>query len=214
MNETLVAFVATSAVLVVLPGPNVVYIVARGLAHGRRAAVASTLGVEAGMLVHIAAAGTGLSALLTRTAVTFTTIKLVGAGYLLFLAVRALRGDGADAPAGAPSGPPAVAPGGRLFLQGFWVSVLNPKVAVFFLAFLPQFVRPGHGPVLAQTLVLGSVFLAVATVSDLAYALVSGTAGGRVARVVRRRPRRRRYVEAAVYVGLGAAVATTGSSDR
>lgn len=209
MTGTLLAFAAASLVLVVVPGPNVVYIVTRGLAQGRAAAVASTLGIEAGMLVHIAAAATGLSALLTRTAVTFTMVKLAGAAYLLVLAVRALRAE-ASAPASAPT---AARPAGRVFVQGFWVSVLNPKVAVFFLAFLPQFVHPGHGPVLGQTLVLGGIFLVIATASDLVYAVVAGTAGVRVARLVRPRPRRR-YTEAAIYAGLGVAVATTGTSDR
>lgn len=207
--ELLLAFAVASLVLVVIPGPNVVYIVARGVAQGRAAAVASTLGVEAGMLVHITAAATGLSALVTRTALTFTMVKVAGAVYLLALAVRALRtGDGSRG-----SRPPREERRpGRLFLQGFWVSVLNPKVAVFFLAFLPQFVRPVQGSVLAQTLVLGGVFLAIATASDLVYAVVSGAAGERVVRVVRGRPRRR-YVEAAVYAGLGLTVLTTGAGD-
>lgn len=205
--ETLLVFLAASAVLVVIPGPNVVYIVTRGVTQGRGAAVASTLGVEAGMLVHIAAAATGLSALLTRTALTFTMVKLAGAAYLLSLAVRALRAgpstsDGGDVPTRSRA---------SLFRQGFLVSVLNPKVAVFFLAFLPQFVRPDRG-VLAQTMVLGGIFLAVATVSDLGYALLSGSAGRRALRAVRG-ARRWRYAEAAVYAGLGVAVAVTGTDE-
>ncbi|MBW3657830.1 MAG: LysE family translocator [Actinobacteria bacterium] len=204
----MLAFVAASAVLVVVPGPNVVYIVTRGVTQGRGAAVVSTLGVEAGMLVHVAAAATGLSAILTRTALTFTMVKLAGAAYLLFLAVRAVRA--------APSGPDAAPRPARrrasLFRQGFLASVLNPKVAVFFLAFLPQFVRPAAGGVLEQTLVLGGLFLAVATVSDLGYALLSGSVGRRTVGAVRR-ARRWRDAEAAVYAGLGVALAVAGTDD-
>lgn len=206
--ETLLAFVAASAVLVVVPGPNVLYIVTRGVTQGRAAAVASTLGVEVGMLVHIAAAATGLSALLTRTALTFTMVKVAGAAYLLFLAVRALR----VAPAGPEGHARRARSRGSLFRQGFLVSVLNPKVAVFFLAFLPQFVRPAAGGVLGQTLVLGAVFLVLATGSDLGYALLSGSAGRRAVGAVRR-ARGWRYAEAAVYAGSGVAVAVTGADE-
>lgn len=208
--ETVLAFVLASTVVVVVPGPNVVYIVARGVTQGRAAAVASTFGVEVGMLVHIAAAATGLSAIVTRTALTFTAVKVAGAAYLLVLAVRALRGVAAPTLQQEPLSRARSA--GRLFRQGFLVSALNPKVAVFFLAFLPQFVGPAAAGVPTQTLVLGLVFLVLATVSDLGYAWVSGTAGRRAVGALRR-ARRWRYAEAGVYAGLGVAVAVSGVDD-
>ena len=206
--ETLLAFALASLVLVAIPGPAVVYIVARGVTQGRAAAVVSTLGVETGMLVHIAAAAGGVSALVTRTAVTFTAVKIVGAAYLLWLAVSALRSRDVEDDTAA-SRPRSLR---RLFVHGFAVSALNPKVAIFFLAFLPQFIDPARGRVLLQTVVLGAVFLAIATVSDLTYALLSSVVGTRLNRGGTRR--RTGYLQAAVYTGLAVAVATSAADAR
>jgi threonine/homoserine/homoserine lactone efflux protein len=205
--ETLIPFMLASLVLVVIPGPAVMYIVTRGVTQGRAAAVVSTLGVETGMLVHIGAAAAGVSALIARTAVTFTTLKLVGAAYLVWLAISALRGHGVEEDAAAPRERSL----GRLYAHGFAISALNPKVAVFFVAFFPQFVDPSRGSILGQTLVLGAVFLVIATLSDLAYALLSGTVGARVRGLSTGAARWGRYVQGAVYAALAFAVATSAA---
>ena len=203
--DALIPFMLASLILVVIPGPAVLYIVTRGVTQGRTAAVVSTLGVETGMLVHIGAAAAGVSALIARTAVTFTALKLVGAAYLVWLAISALRGHGVKDDAAAPRERSL----GRLYAHGFAISALNPKVAVFFVAFFPQFVDPADGGILGQTLLLGAVFLAIATVSDLGYALLSGTVGTRVQAFGAGAARWSRYGQGAVYAALAFAVATT-----
>lgn len=210
--EVIVAFAAASFALSAIPGPNVVYIITRGISQGRSAALLSTVGVEAGMLVHITAAAVGLSALITRTAVTFTVVKFAGAAYLLYLAYRALRG-GTQEDDEAAGRVVQVRSARRLVVQGFTVSALNPKVAIFFLAFLPQFVQPEGGSVLAQTLTLGLLFLLVATLVDSSYALASATAGRGLARFLDRHERARRVGEAVVYAGLGVTVLATGTAN-
>ena len=171
---TLAVFAAATAVLLLLPGPSVLFIVARTLEHGRRGGLISMLGVETGALLHVLAATAGLSALVTASPGALLAVKLAGAAYLLVLGVRALRGGGGD---------PAAAPGAsrRLFRQGLLVDALNPKTAMFFLAFLPQFIDPAAGSVATQTLVLGLCFVALATISDGAYALLAGFAADRAA---------------------------------
>jgi len=139
--ETLETFAVASAALILLPGPNLIYIVARGIAQGRRAAYASALGVEVGTLVHITAAALGVSVILARSATAFTTVKLLGAAYLIYLGVKAFRGEDEI---GVGDEEPAAASHTRLFGRGIVVNVLNPKVAIFFLAFFPQFVDPGR----------------------------------------------------------------------
>lgn len=194
-----------SLILVLIPGPAVMYIVTRGVTQGRAAAVISTLGVETGMLVHIGAAAAGVSALIARTAVTFTTLKLVGAAYLIWLAVAALRHREDEEEAAGTVKERSMR---RLYVHGFAVSALNPKVAVFFLAFFPQFVDPSRGSILSQTLMLGGLFLMIATLSDLTYALLSGTIGTRL-HGVKSGARWSRYTQAGVYAALAVAVATT-----
>jgi threonine/homoserine/homoserine lactone efflux protein len=184
-------FVAASAALVAIPGPNVLFVLARGLSGGRRAAVVSVLGVESATACFVAAAALGLTALLVSSAVAFAVVRYAGAVYLLVLAVRALRSGPAE---------PAPVPAGRTFRQAFLVGISNPKVAVFFLAFLPQFVSP-VGSAAEQVLLLGLVFLAVATTADLGWALLSGQLG----RWLRRHPsllRRQRFLTAPLYAAL------------
>jgi threonine/homoserine/homoserine lactone efflux protein len=197
---TLLVFVTASAALVAVPGPAVVYIVTRSVAQGRRAGVASALGIEAGALVHVGAAAIGVSALVASSATAFTALKLAGAAYLVLLGVRRLRATGRAALAGAP-------PDGhrRLFGQGVVVNALNPKVAVFFVAFLPQFVDPA-APVAPQVLVLGAAFVGVATVLDCGWALTAGAAGTRLRRSSRLR-RRLDRAGAGAYVALGVGAA-------
>lgn len=200
--ETMAVFALASLALIAFPGPSVFYILARSFAGGRRAGIVSMLGVEAGGLVHVAAATLGLSALLASSAVAFGVVKYAGAAYLIWLGVARLRSRE------APELPPAH--DGQVFRQGVMVNVLNPKTALFFLAFLPQFIDPDAGSASLQAAVLGLVFVAIAFVSDGLYALV----GGSVADRIRRSPAVRRRLDRAsglVLIGLGAVAALTGS---
>ncbi len=208
---TLALFALASAALIAVPGPAVIYVVARSIEGGRRAGLVSMLGIEAGGLVHVAGAAVGLSALLASSATAFTVVKLAGAAYLVWLGVGRLLASARPEPEDAAPPPPR--PGRRLFLEGVLVNVLNPKVAIFFLAFLPQFVDPAGGAVALQVLVLGVVFLPVAVLCDGAWALVAGAAAGRL----RSSPTARRAldrVSGVVYLGLGAAAALAGEPAR
>lgn len=204
----LAVFVGAAAVLLLTPGPAVLYITARSLSQGVRAGLVSVLAVESGNAVHALAAALGLAAVLASSALAFSAVKLVGAAYLGWLGLRKLLGRQAgDAPAAREAAPRALR---AVYLEGVVVAVLNPKTALFFLAFLPQFVDPRRGGVAVQMLLLGALFVALALVTDGAYALLAGTAG----RWLRGRPRLvrgERYVSGAVYLGLGAAAACSGS---
>jgi threonine/homoserine/homoserine lactone efflux protein len=162
-------FAAAALLLLLTPGPAVLYIVARSLEQGRRAGLVSALGVHLGTLVHVAAAG--LSAILAASATAFSVVKYLGAAYLVYLGARSLlerrtAGNGADRPR----------PLRRAFLDGVVVNVLNPKTALFFLAFLPQFVNVSRDSVGAQVLALGVLFVLLGLVTDGGYALMAGTA--------------------------------------
>ncbi len=199
---TLVRLVVAAYLLAVIPGPAVIYIVNRSVAQGRRAGALSALGIASGGLVHVAAATLGISALLAASAVAFSVVKYAGAAYLVYLGVKALRDGGIIEGATVEE-----ASGRRVFGQGVMVNVLNPKTAIFFLSFLPQFVRPEMGPVTGQMLVLGLVFIVVALTSDLIYALASA----RIRSTLAARPgvrRAGRWVSAGVLFGLGAVAVT------
>jgi threonine/homoserine/homoserine lactone efflux protein len=206
---TLLVFALAAGVLVVIPGPNHIYIVTRSIAQGRRVGLASAFGVETGTLVHITAAAVGLSALIASSAVAFNFVRYLGAAYLVFLGVRALLSDhGAQLEGGATRAGSAR----RAYVDGILVNVLNPKVALFFLAFLPQFVDPHRGATATQILVLGLVVFVIATTSDVVYALAAGALGS----WLRGRPafvRRQRYLTGGIYLGL-AAVATLAGGER
>jgi threonine/homoserine/homoserine lactone efflux protein len=166
-------FLGASALFIAVPGPDVIYIIARGVAQGRRAALVSAWGVCAGMLVHTSFAAAGLSALLARSVVAFQVVKYAGAAYLLYLGIGTLldkRGFVAT-----PHGTPTLGLK-RIFLQGVASNVLNPKVALFFLAFLAQFVDPTRGAA-PQLLVLGLLFVAVGLGVLCAMAFFAGTIG-------------------------------------
>lgn len=183
------------------------YVLARGISGGRRAAVVSVLGVHAATLCFVVAAALGLSTLLASSSVAFAALRYAGAGYLVLLGIRAL-GDrsGVDTPA-----PPV--PDRRTFRQAYAVGISNPKVAVFLLAFLPQFVSPAAGSATGQVLILGLVFLAVALVADLGWALLAGALAG----WLRRHPavlRRQRFATGPLQIGLGAYAAISGTSSR
>ena len=201
-HSTLLLFAASAAVLVLIPGPNLIYIVTRSVEGGRRAGVASMLGVEAATLVHIAAAAAGLSALLASSAVAFDVVRWAGVAYLVFLGIRALRAREPDAPGPAES---TVHGDRRVFAEGMVVNLLNPKVSIFFLAFLPQFIHPDRGAAWTQVLVLGAVFVAIACVLDLLYVVAAGTLGGRL-----RGARATSRIAGGVYLALAALSAATG----
>ena len=207
--STLGLFLAAAAVLLLVPGPAVLYIVARAVDQGRLAGLVSTLGIGAGTLVHVAAAAVGVSTVLVGSTTAFSLLKYAGAAYLIYLGVRRLAvGDPADAP--GDSNPQRLS---RVFYQGVLVNILNPKTALFFFAFLPQFVDVSRGSVGKQILFLGMLFVLLGIVSDSLYALLAGTAGGWLkgnARFLRAR----RYFTGAVFIGLGIAAALAGSEKK
>jgi threonine/homoserine/homoserine lactone efflux protein len=207
--STFALFVAAALALLLVPGPAVLYVVARSVDQGRPAGLASVLGVGIGSLVHIAFAAVGLSALLASSAAAFSVVKWLGAAYLIWLGLqRLLTQDEEDDLAVVESERLS-----RVFLQGVVVNVLNPKTALFFLAFLPQFVDPARGAAWTQIVVLGATFVAVGLCTDSSYALLGGTAGDWLRRKSQGASFRwmRRYVPGGVYIALGAAMAVSGS---
>jgi threonine/homoserine/homoserine lactone efflux protein len=203
-GSTLLLFAGASLALLLVPGPAVIYVVTRSLDQGRSAGIVSMLGVETGTFAYALGAAVGLSALIASSATAFTVVKYAGAAYLIYLGVRNLlqRGeqDGHDPLPSARS---------RLFVKGMLVQLLNPKIAIFFVAFLPQFVDPSRGTVALQTLVLGTIFTLLAVLSDSAYALAAAAAGGWLRG--RRSRRRLARLSGVVYIGLGATAALSGS---
>jgi threonine/homoserine/homoserine lactone efflux protein len=206
---TFALFVAASLALTIVPGPAVLYIVARSVEGGRPAGLVSVLGIGVGGLVHVVFAAVGLSAILVSSATAFTVVKWLGAAYLVYLGLQRILARDEESPAVTVEREPL----SRVFSQGVVVNVLNPKTALFFLAFLPQFVDPSRGVVAAQIALLGITFVVLALCTDGLYALLSGSA----ADWLRRRnenPRIRRgqrYVSGGVYIALGAATAVSGS---
>ena len=204
--ETLGLFALAALALVIVPGPNLLYIANRALADGRRAGLASVLGVETGTLVWAGAAAAGLSALLASSAVAFDVLRYAGAAYLLYLGLRTLRArEGEAGPAPAPA---SLA---RAYREALLVQLSNPKVAIFFLALLPQFVVQDRGPAATQILVLGLVLASVGiTVSSL-WAVAAGSLGDRLRASARARRRQRRFT-GGVYIVLGACAAAFSAS--
>ena len=201
--STLGLFSVAALALLVIPGPSVLYVVTRSVEQGRRAGLVSVLGLHTGTLVHIAAAVTGLSALLLASATLFDVVKLAGAAYLVFLGISRLvrRTTPTERRVERASLQ-------RVYSQGFVVNLLNPKTALFFVAFFPQFVTSDRGPVAAQILVLGAMFIALGLLSDSTYALVSGTVAERLRARGRTRGARRQW-SGLVLIGLGVFAATT-----
>ena len=202
-------FVAASLALTLVPGPAVLYVVARSVEGGRPAGLVSVLGIGAGGLVHVAFAALGLSALLVSSAAAFTAVKWLGVVYLIYLGIGRFLARDEETTAVAVGSEPL----GRVFSQGVIVNVLNPKTALFFLAFLPQFVDPSRGAVPAQIALLGTTFVLLALLTDGLYALLSGTAADWLRHRNESPGFRRavRYVSGSVYLALGAATAVSGS---
>lgn len=175
---SLTLFIGAALLLLIAPGPAVLYIVARSIEQGRAAGLVSVLGIAVGSLTHIALAALGLSALLLASALAFGLVKYAGAAYLVWLGIQSLLRR-SDDPEIAPPPPQALT---RIFWQGAVVNLLNPKTALFFIAFLPQFVDPARGPVAPQILALGVLFTLLAVTSDSLYALAAGTLAPLLAR--------------------------------
>ena len=197
-------FLAAALLLLITPGPAVLYIVARSVDQGPRAGLVSAAGVHVGTLVHIAAAAAGLSVILAASATLFALVKYLGAAYLIFLGVRRLLD---RTPLAGPGQTPVI-PLRRAFVDGAVVNVLNPKTALFFLAFLPQFVDPVRGAVGPQVLALGLIFVMLGLVTDGLYAVAAGS----VRRWVRASPRftsGQRWVTGSMYISLGVLAAVS-----
>lgn len=204
-TTVLLTFLAATVVVLAVPGPAVVYVVTRTLEQGRTAGLVSMLGLETGAFVHVALSAVGLTAVLAASDWALPVVRYAGGAYLLVLGVRELR-HRRPLTAGVEPRARAVRPA-RLFLDGLLVDLLNPKTALFFLAFLPQFVRPGHGPVALQVAVLGMCFVVVAGMVDTGYALAADGVRRRLARggADRRRASYLRPLSAVVYCLLGGA---------
>jgi len=195
-STSLWLFCLAALALLAIPGPAVLYIVVQSGEQGRRVGLASVAGVHLGTLVHVAAATAGLSALIVASAFAFSVVKYAGAAYLVYLGIRKLleREEEQEVELGRDALR-------RAFMRGVVVNVLNPKTALFFLAFLPQFVDPDRGGVWSQVLVLGLAFVGLGLVSDSLYALAAGTVGN----LLRRKRRVVRFFSGGVYVTLGVA---------
>ncbi len=199
----LIVFSGAALLLLVIPGPAVLYIVARSSSQGARAGLVSTLGIHAGTLVHIAAALVGLSALLVASSQSFTVVKLAGAAYLIYLGISALRtrnqsDDVADTEPHRSTK--------RLFIDGAVLNVLNPKTAVFFLAFVPQFVDPSVGSATTQLLVFSGLFVVLGLISDSMFAIAGGWAGKKLSQSPRF-DRTKNTVAGVSYLALGGVTA-------
>jgi len=208
-HASLLIFVGAAALLLAIPGPAIFYIVGRSIGHSRNAGLVSALGIGVGTLIHTAAAAAGLSALLVSSASAFSVVKYLGAAYLIYLGVQKLRSDESfDA---SPYAPRTTLT--RVFAQGIVVNVLNPKTALFFFAFLPQFIDPSRGHVAAQILSLGILFSCMGTFSDSLWAYFSGTVARRL-RGNTRWMRAQRYVSGGMLISLGVATAFAGSGSK
>jgi len=208
-TSTLLVFLLAALGLLILPGPAVLYIVTRSVAQGRRAGLASVVGIELGSLCHAVAAAFGLSAILLASSLAFGIVKYAGAAYLIYLGIRSLlRKDGE-----ANQDSSKELSHGQLFRKGLLVQLLNPKTALFFYAFLPQFVDPSRGSTVLQILLLGGLFSLLATCTDSIYALIGSNVGG----FAKKQPvfqRVQRYVSGGIYIALGIAAAVAGEGKK
>jgi len=202
-------FVVAAVALLVVPGPAVLYIVARSVEHGRLAGFVSDLGIHSATLVHVLAAALGLSALLASSALAFAIVKYAGAAYLIWIGLKKIFGrvEAGEVEALKPVGY------GRLYRDGFIVNLLNPKTALFFLAFLPQFVEVDRGHVVSQIVFLGLLFTGLGFVSDGCYALAASAAGNWL-RQSRAYLSFERYVSGVIFIGLGLTAAFAGNSRK
>ncbi len=202
-------FIAGSIALLLTPGPAVLYIITRSVDQGRRAGLVSVLGIQTGTMFHVFGAALGLSAILLSSALAFDIVKYLGAAYLIYLGVRKLLSPEHN-PTLTQNAPPNLR---RAFSQGIVVNILNPKTALFFFAFLPQFVDVSRGSVPLQMILLGATFTILAMFTDGMYALLAGTAST----FLRKSPhfwRFERFFAGSVYIGLGLVAAFSGSGKK
>ena len=209
-SANLTLFVGAALVLLLIPGPAVLYIIGRSMEQGRLAGVVSTLGIHAATLLHVLAAALGVSTVLLSSALAFNVVKYGGAVYLIALGLQKILG-----PVNAAQTRVPLAGRGhwRLFRDGFIVNLLNPKTALFFFAFLPQFVDLSRGHVSTQIIVFGLIFASLGLITDGCYALLAGTAGS----WLRRRRSYlsvERYVSGTLFIGLGLTTASTGVQEK
>jgi len=205
----LVLFITAAAVLLLMPGPAVLYIVARSVDRGRMAGLASSSGIAVGTLVHVLAATLGLSALLLSSAAAYSLVRYAGAAYLFYLGIKKFH----ERPRNENGKHMPLVPMRKMFAQGILVNVLNPKTAIFFFAFLPQFVIPARGHVTLQFFALGMMFALMGWASDSVWALSAGSAGG-LLRDNRKFIENERYAAGTVYMGLGLVTALSGSRHK
>jgi threonine/homoserine/homoserine lactone efflux protein len=208
-TSSLLLFVTGAAVLLVIPGPAVTYVVSRSIGHGRAAGLVSVLGIVTGTLCHVVAAALGISALLASSAVAFQFVKYLGAAYLIYLGIKTLRRTDEQL-VEADNGETKLV---RIYGQGLLVNLLNPKTALFFLAFLPQFVDPARGHVTLQIMQLGILFALMGWFSDSVYAVIAGTVAERIRGSLRLR-RAQRNVSGGALIALGLASAFSGARSK
>jgi threonine/homoserine/homoserine lactone efflux protein len=200
------AFLVASFILAVTPGPAVLYIVTRTLLQGRRSGLTPVAGVALGNLGNAVAASVGLAALFAVSSLAFSVVKFAGALYLMYLGVQMLRATPLENPGVAP----AAAPLGLIFRDGFVVALLNPKTTIFFAAFLPQFLSAASPPML-QSILLGVLFVAMATVTDIVYVLAAGAVAPALHGSSSGARRIGRRLGGSVLIGLGVFTAIAGS---
>jgi len=193
-------------VLLLIPGPAVLYITARSASQGRMAGLVSVLAIETANFLQAVAAALGLSAILLSSALAFDIVKYLGAAYLIYLGIQKILNSNNNSEEGVVKQESL----SRIYWQGFAVNILNPKTALFFFAFLPQFVDPAKGNVIAQNMLLGAVFVGMAIITDSMYALLASSVAGRLSKN-RRFQKGGRYFAGLVYIGLGVTTALTGA---
>lgn len=208
-TKTLALFSVAALALLLIPGPVVFYVITRSISQGRQAGVVSALAAGIGNYVHVLAATAGLSAILLSSAVAFSIVKYAGAAYLIYLGLHTLLAR----PKAETIAAVTPASNRQIFLQGVVVSILNPKTALFFLAFLPQFVDPTIGSPATQVLILGTILVLMGVCTDNLYALISGSARG-LLRNNRTFLRGQRYVAGSVYIALGLSAAFSGNGQN
>ena len=201
-----ITFAIASLALLVIPGPAVIYVLNRSVADGRNTALSGVAGLEIGNFMHVIAATLGLSAIIAASATAFSTVKWAGALYLVFVGIRTLLSKPTPPDARSTS-----ATARKAFTQGIIVNTLNPKVALFFLSYLPQFIDPDRGSPALQSFVLGSIFVALGCCSDATYALTASALRDRLL-TGRALPFVQRYVAGSVFVALGVVASTARRS--
>ena len=208
-SSQLYLFLIASLALLLTPGPAVLYIVARSINQGRMAGIVSVLGVETANFFHASAAALGISAIVLSSALAFDIVKYLGAAYLIYLGIRKVvaHEDEAKTEVGKPESL------SRIYSQGFVVNLFNPKTALFFFAFLPQFVNTSNGNITLQVFLLGIMFVVMAIVTDSAYAIISSSIANQL-NANQNFARNQRYFTGLIYIGLGVVTAFTGSRNK